>query len=116
MPTTAMLFLIISSLGLFALIFGLFYMQKRENLAMVEKGMNPKEYRPTPYKNLKAGLLMVGAGVGLFLAFMLENYTGLSRHNDPEALYFSLIAIGGGIGLISSYRIEKKELLDKKDS
>jgi hypothetical protein len=30
------------------------------------------------------------------------------------AIYFALIAIGGGLGLISSYRIEKKEVLDKE--
>ena len=32
-----------------------------------------------------------------------------------SAIYFALIAIGGGMGLITSYRIEKKELLDKED-
>ena len=31
------------------------------------------------------------------------------------SIYFALIAIGGGLGLITSYRIEKKELLDKED-
>ena len=33
--------------------------------------------------------------------------------NDNPALYFALIAIGGGLGLFFSYRIEKKEWLDK---
>jgi hypothetical protein len=28
---------------------------------------------------------------------------------DHEAIYFSLIAIGGGLGLIGSYAMEKKE-------
>ncbi len=85
-------------------------------MAMIEKGMNPKEYanRPAPYRNLKNGLLFMGAGLGLFLAYMLDVYLMADRGDNP-AIYFALIAIGGGIGLVSSYRIEKKELLDKGD-
>src|SRR5688500_4309538 len=110
---------ILICLGFFAMVFGIVYMSKRENLAMIEKGMNPKEYanRPAPYRNLKWGLLLVGAGAGLLLADMLDQYVllGNSKYhdNDNEAIYFALIAIGGGLGLISSYRVEKKELLDK---
>jgi hypothetical protein len=112
-----MLIPILVPLGFFALIFGIVYMNKRENLAMIEKGMNPKEWanRPAPYKNLKWGLLLVGAGIGLFLAYFLNEQI-LKVDEDNPAIYFSLIAIGGGLGLISSYRIEKKELLDKNNS
>ena len=110
-----MLVPILVPLGFFALIFGIIYMNKRENLAMIEKGLNPKEWanRPVPYKNLKWGLLLVGAGIGLFLAYILHEHV-LKIDDDNPAIYFSLIAIGGGLGLISSYRIEKKELLDKR--
>jgi len=110
-----MLIPILVPLGFFALIFGIIYMNKRENLAMIEKGLNPKEWanRPVPYKNLKWGLLLVGAGIGLFLAYVLHEHV-LKITDDNPAIYFSLIAIGGGLGLISSYRIEKKELLDKR--
>ena len=104
------------------MIFGIVYMWRKENLAMIEKGMNPKliEHRPTPYRNLKWGLLLVGAGLGLFLAYLLDNYVlyRVGHHGEWEsdnnvAIYFALIAIGGGLGLITSYRIEKKELLSK---
>ena len=110
---------ILICLGFFAMVFGIVYMHKRENLAMIEKGMNPKEYanRPAPYRNLKWGLLLVGAGMGLLLAFFLDQYIFIGgRYHDDDAnaaIYFALIAIGGGMGLISSYRIEKKELLDR---
>ena len=105
-------------LGLFAMVFGIFYMQKRENLAMIEKGMNPKEPRPAPYKNLKWGLLLVGEGLSLLIASILDQTVFINTHNtrrdnDNVAIYFSLIAIGGGFGLIASYRVEKKELLDR---
>jgi len=110
--------------GFFAMIFGIVYMNKKENLAMIEKGLNPKEWanRPAPYKNLKWGLLLVGAGIGLFLAYVLSEYILVTsdkygRYSDDNpAIYFSLIAIGGGLGLISSYRIEKKELLDRRNN
>jgi hypothetical protein len=71
---------------------------------------------------LKWGLLLVGSGIGLFLAYLLDNFV-LNRIGRGEfydsgrnvPIYFALIAIGGGLGLIGSYRIEKKELLDKKE-
>ena len=84
---------------------------------MIEKGMNPKEFanRPAPYKNLKWALLLIGSGVGLFLAYLLDNYVLFTRtvegwhdHGNNPPIYFSLIAIGGGLGLFGSYRIEKK--------
>jgi hypothetical protein len=104
---------ILVPLGGCALIFGLVYLKSRENMAMIEKGMNPKEFanRPAPYKNLKNGLLLLGAGIGLMLAYFLTQY--VLHDDDNPALWFALIGIGGGLGLISSYKIEKRELLDK---
>jgi hypothetical protein len=105
--------------GGFAMIFGIAYLKTRENLAMVEKGMNPKEQvnRPAPYKNLKWGLLLLGAGIGLLIAYILDVYLlPERRHHDDDTIafvYFALLAIGGGLGLISSYKVEKKELLDR---
>jgi hypothetical protein len=110
--------------GGFAMIFGIYYLKTRQNLAMIEKGMNPKEFanRPAPYKNLKWALLLIGAGVGLFLAYLMDNYMlpqpvnqfgNRGGRNVP--IYFALIAIGGGLGLFGSYRIEKQWWDDNKD-
>jgi hypothetical protein len=116
--------LILSSLALCALIFGIRYFNNRENMAMIEKGLDPKlkpERRPAPFRNLKWGLLLVGSGIGLFLAYLLDNTLLYSvRHRIPNEfdhdanvpIYFALIAIGGGIGLIMSYRIERKYFPD----
>ena len=105
---------ILVPLGLFAMIFGLVYIKSRENMAMIEKGLNPKQFTnlPSPYRNLKYGLLLFGSGVGLLVAYLLDEFVVNSNSENP-ALWFSLIAIGGGLGLITSYRIEKKEVLDK---
>ncbi|HUR11119.1 MAG TPA: DUF6249 domain-containing protein [Flavitalea sp.] len=99
--------------GAFAMTFGIVYLKTRENLAMLEKGFNPKiqANRPAPYRNLKWGLLLIGAGIGLLVAHVLDNYVFLKTEN--EAIYFALVGIGGGLGLISSYKVEKRELLDR---
>ena len=125
------LWLILLSLSIGAVIFGMRYMRSRETLSMIEKGLDPnlkpERPRPAPFRSLKMGLLLVGAGLGLLAAYLLDNTLlyrvghYVSKWNDGEfrtnganvALYFALIAIGGGLGLITSYRIEKRELLDK---
>lgn len=110
--------------GGFAMIFGIVYLKTRQNLAMIEKGMNPKEFanRPAPYKNLKWALLLIGAGAGLLAAYILDEYvlhhTYLQnvvngnvykdRIDDNPVIYFALIAIGGGLGLFGSYKMEKQ--------
>jgi len=80
---------------------------------MIEKGMNPKAYanRPVPYRNLKWGLLLIGAGIGLLLAYLVNTY--ITKDDNP-ALWFALLAIGGGLGLIRSYSIEKEEWMKRK--
>jgi len=112
---------ILISLGSFAMVFGIFYLKTRENMAMIEKGMNPKQQasRPAPFKSLKLGLLLVGAGLGLLIAFILDanmNLTsGRAGHDENPSIYFALIAMGGGLGLVTSYAIERKYLLDRRD-
>ncbi|HEX2536046.1 MAG TPA: DUF6249 domain-containing protein [Chitinophagaceae bacterium] len=99
----------------FAMIFGIVYLKTRENLALMEKGWNPKEYnnRPAPYRSLKAGLLFLGAGLGLLIAYFIDAYTEHPREIEP--VYMALLAIGGGLGLIGSYAVEKKELMNRRE-
>jgi hypothetical protein len=107
---------ILVPVALFALIFGIIYLSKRERMAMIERGMDPRRYKPqsAPFQNLKWGLLLIGSGVGLFLAYLLDNTAFRNIHRDFDndsnvAIYFALIAIFGGLGLFVSYLIEKKE-------
>src|SRR6059058_6188080 len=104
MPATVLVFLVVLFGGFFAMIFGIVYLKTRENLAMLEKGINPKQQmvRPAPFKSLKLGLLLVGAGLGLLIAFIIDANMNLNtgnfphHHDDNPAIYFALIAIGGG--------------------
>ena len=111
---TVFLVPILTSLGAFAMIFGIIYLRTKENMAMIEKGINPKQYanRPAPYRSLKTGLLFMGAGLGLLVAYFLHRNI---ESDDNPAIYFSLIAIGGGLGLIASYAVEKKEWINRRD-
>lgn len=86
---------------------------------MIQNGMDPglQRAQPQPYVVLKWGLLLMGAGLGLFLAYLLDNtvlnYVKNGGSHGNEAIYFSLIGIFGGLGLFISYLIEKKETLNK---
>jgi hypothetical protein len=106
---------ILVPIGMFAMIFGIVYLSKRERMAMIERGMDPRRYKPqsAPFQNLKWGLLLIGAGAGLFLAYVLDHtlFNNMRGADDDGnvAIYFALIAIFGGAGLFLSYRIEKKE-------
>jgi uncharacterized protein DUF6249 len=103
--------IIITSLGFFAMVFGIVYLYKRERMAMIERGMDPRRYKPrsAPFGTLKWGLLLIGAGAGLFIAFLLDR-TVFVTQEDTVAIYFGLIAICGGLGLFTSFRMEKKEM------
>lgn len=101
--------------ALFAMIFGIVYLTKKERMAMIERGMDPRRYKPqtAPFQTLKWGLLLIGCGFGLFLAYLLDHslFAKMSAADDSDnaAIYFALIAMFGGLGLLISYRIEKKD-------
>ena len=108
MPATAALVAIVMFISFFACLFGIVYLNTRKNLAMIDKGMNPKDVinRPAPYKNLKWALLLIGSGAGLLTAWIID-ITMIPFNVEPVALYFAMLAIGGGLGLVGSYRMEK---------
>lgn len=112
--------------ALFALIFGYVFLRSRENMALIERGVNPRKSNsgPKPFAYMKYALLLIGAGIGLFLAYMLDmtvlrEVSKVVRDGhvfyENKPIYFSLLAIGGGLGLYSAYKLEKK-YMDKSDS
>jgi hypothetical protein len=95
----------------------------KERMAMVEKGINPADFKSiAPIKlwqgnvlsNLKWGLLLVFAGIGLFVGYQLENNFGFHE----ETAIFGSILIAGGLALIIFYLVAanklKKEKQDKE--
>lgn len=108
--------------------FGIYYFKTKENLSLIEHGFNPKErkQRSSAYVSLKYGLMLVGAGMGLLAAYILDVVVmkhGVRVMHETMAnavvsdmvdereptLYFAMIAVGGGLGLIISYAKEKKD-------
>jgi hypothetical protein len=99
-------------LGLFVTILGIRYLQNQENMLMIRNGMDPGIRRPKgpTFTALKIGLLLIGAGLGLFIAFVLDNtILNFNEHGNNPAIYFALIAVFGGLGLFISHLIEMKE-------
>jgi hypothetical protein len=111
--------LIIPLIGIIAgslMIIFLRYFQYVERRAMIEKGMNPLENQPlkrqriSPDNTLRIGLLLVGAGIGLFLASSLEQ----AWPGYGDGIHVSLVMIFGGAGLLTSYMIQMRN--DKKSA
>ncbi|MBL7827342.1 MAG: hypothetical protein JNJ57_11965 [Saprospiraceae bacterium] len=103
-------------LGAFLMIYGLRYMENKENMAMIEKGMEPKRRRrqANPSQTLKNGLLFIGAGLGLFIAILVTNSFHL-QDSTSTGLFFALIAIFGGLGMVAAYMYERKNPPDVQD-
>ena len=104
----------------FAMVFGIRYLSNKEKMAMIERGMDPglNKATPKPFLSLKFGLLLVGLGIGLLVAlFTVRGVFGANMTDAEEgqsvAIYFGCIGIFGGLGLITSYFVEKK-WLDKQ--
>ena len=96
----------------FMMVVAIRYLQNKENMSMIEKGINPSEYKnnrnqSNPSQTLKNGLLFIGAGLGLLLAVLITNIFQMSDESNT-AIFFSLIAIFGGAGLLGAYLYERK--------
>ncbi len=109
----ALLIPMVVTTAMFAMVFGIFYLYNREKMAMIERGMDPrsnKEVKPINRNYvLTWGLLLIGAGLGLFIAYILDSTLPFAKGQDNPAIYFASIAMFGGAGLFASYLIEKKD-------
>ena len=100
----------VAPVATFCMIWGLRYLENKENMAMIERGMNPKNNRKlNPSQTLKNGLMFVGAGIGLLLAiFLNEAFFADASDNIRTGIFFALIALFGGLGMLGSYFYERK--------
>ncbi|WP_298778394.1 DUF6249 domain-containing protein [uncultured Polaribacter sp.] len=105
----------------FGSIFGIFYLffstRNKERLALIEKGVDASIFMSAKSKGssslgkvfiLNLSLLLIGIGLGVFLALILETYTGL----DSDAIYPAMIFLMAGVGLFTGFNLTKK--LDKE--
>ncbi|WP_248723546.1 DUF6249 domain-containing protein [Seonamhaeicola sp. ML3] len=103
----------------FGAIFGVFYLyfstRNKERLALIEKGadasifLKGRTHTAPIWKVLilNLALLLMGIGVGIFLASILEHYTTLG-----EVVYPACTFITAGLGLFLGFNMTKN--LDKE--
>ena len=105
---------------IFGLIFGVFYLffttRNKERLALIEKGVgaeiffSKKDRKTAPVwkvLTLNLAVLLMGIGVGIFIATLLDNYTSIG-----EAVYPATIFLTAGVGLFVGFTLTKN--LDKE--
>ncbi len=110
---------ILIPISFFLAIFGIFYLylstRNKERLALIEKGadasifMKGRQHTAPIWKViiLNLALLLMGVGIGVFLASLLDTYTTL----DNEAVYPATIFFMAGLGLFVGFHMTKN--LDK---
>lgn len=103
-------------IAFFIMSFGIAYLvitsRNRERMLLIEKGADPKLFESVKKTSsggiLKWALLLVGIGIGIFLATLLVD----AGMNEP-ASYFAMICLFGGAGLLLAYKIEQKSKTEK---
>lgn len=77
-----------------------------ERKLMIEKGINPNDVvvKHRAMWPLRFALLFIGAGMGLFVGYFLDETLRME-----EVAYFSMLFIFGGAGLGLSYIIEERK-------
>ena len=102
---------IIVPIAIFAMIFGIRYLENKENLSMIEKGIAPpdkKRRASHPMQVLKWGLLFMGIGLGLAIALIISESMQLRSDEIRSLLFFTMALLGGGGGLVTTYMIARK--------
>jgi ABC-type Fe3+-siderophore transport system permease subunit len=99
-------------IAFFASMFGVaalfFTTRNRERMALIEKGADPAIFR-NPNRgrsSLKFGLVFVGVSLGILMGALLHaTVPGMSE----ETCNFAMIFLFGGLALIVSHLLERKE-------
>jgi len=102
------------------MIFGIVYLiystRNRERLALIEKGVDASIFFKGEGKNVPAwkvfvintAFLLIGIGVGLFIALFISTYTAM----NSDVVYPATIITMSGIGLLVGFH--KAKDLDKE--
>ncbi|NRD20633.1 hypothetical protein HNV08_11285 [Winogradskyella eckloniae] len=108
---------ILIPISLFLSIFGIVYLyfstRNKERLALIEKGADASIFNIGKRSGsswkvvvINVAFLLMGIGLGFFLAILIENYTGI---ND-NAVYPALIFLMSGVGLYVGFTQTKKHV------
>lgn len=116
MEPVLVVFIVFGSTGL--IIWKFFESRHRERMAMIEKGVNPKEFKATslrdvfrlnPLSSLKWGLLAMFVGIGILIAARLEQV--FFWH---DSIYPASMLISGGLALVIFYAIAARKTKEEE--
>ena len=108
---------IIAIVGAFSLAFGIRYLKSRERMEMISRGMDISAFKDVDLaatlgkqskrSPLRSGLVSLGAGLGVLLAYLLCNT--VIHGDDKEFIYIAMVAVFVGLALIISHIMEEKK-------
>jgi flagellar biosynthesis protein FliQ len=108
-------------ISLFLVIFGIAYLylstRNKERLALIEKGADASIFmkgnqRTAPVWKvliLNVALLLMGIGIGAFIALLLNNYTSLQEHTVYPATIFFMAGVGLFVGFNMTKNLDKEQ-------
>lgn len=101
---------------IFGTFFGIIYLffstRNKERMALIEKGADASIFMKGQPKNaapfwkviiLNLSLLLMGIGLGVFIASILDTYSGLGDAVYPATIFFM-----AGVGLFVGFNLTKK--------
>ncbi len=107
-------------ISLFLAIFGIIYVflstRNKERLALIEKGADAGIFmKGNKGSNsigkviiLNLALLLMGIGIGAFIALILATYTSLDRDGIYPACIFTMAGLGLFIGFYMTKKLDKE--------
>lgn len=106
-------------ISLFLAIFGIVYLflstRNKERLALIEKGADAGIFMKGKNESglgkviiLNLALLLMGIGVGAFIALLLSTYTSLNDGAIYPATVFTMAGLGLFIGFYMTKNLEKE--------
>ena len=107
--------------GAAAVLWKFFEGRHKERMAMIEKGVNPADFKSGPpfrlwqgsvLSNLKWGLLFTFVGAGLIIGMQLHYYLGSGIIDEGPSIFGSML-ITGGLALILFYIIAARKMKNK---
>ena len=79
----------------------------KEKMALLERGLDPKDYIKDRFwlNALRAGMLFLGIGMGFLAAFVFDEF--MVTTNENPAIYPGCILLFGGLAQIWFYKLYK---------
>jgi hypothetical protein len=89
------------------ILFVLLGMRHKERMSLMERGLSPKEFsnqNAVQSATLRFGLLLIGIAVGIMSGNFIAEHFDVPR----QGAFIAMMFLFGGISLVISYLIEKR--------